>query len=198
MKLISVRELKDGLEGGMIEGGAFPSSDDKPMVITGFSTGYGGNSLAIGASAAEYAIAAGTAPAQINQQAAEKPPAKAKKGHSKATKKTKKAAKPEPKARPKKVPKQATKTATKTTTKTAAKGKQGGRKRKQRSGEEGEEAGGGASLALALPEALTVAAAKRLKVAELRAELGKRTLDCGGLKAVLFERLKVAIEAEEG
>ena len=45
------RKLKDGLEGGMIEGGAFPSSDDKPMVITGFSTGYGGNSLAIGASA---------------------------------------------------------------------------------------------------------------------------------------------------
>ena len=37
----------------------------------------------------------------------------------------------------------------------------------------------------------------KMKVAELRAELSARGLDSKGVKAVLFERLKDAIEAEQ-
>lgn len=53
VQLMSIRDFKSGVEGGCIE------DVRMSQPITKFSTGYGGNSLALTASAAEFAIASG-------------------------------------------------------------------------------------------------------------------------------------------
>ena len=176
--LMSVHDLKSALEGGMIEGDDI-SSQVEPMVITtGFSGGYGGNSLAIGASTSDYAIVAGTA--QVAKAGTSKVP---KRTSRKDSKKTKAAA-------PKK--------------KSASKSKERDMESKCRNKRTADDAN---LLTLQTATALgsntvesqvTIAEAKRMKVVELKAELTKRSLDCSGLKAVLFGRLKTAIEDECG
>ncbi|KAJ1424820.1 hypothetical protein B484DRAFT_398175 [Ochromonadaceae sp. CCMP2298] len=60
VQLMDIKDLKEGLEGGSLD-------TVKPMVITEFSGGYMGSStLALEATSAEYASAAGTGPAILN------------------------------------------------------------------------------------------------------------------------------------
>ncbi|KAJ1459581.1 hypothetical protein M885DRAFT_510713 [Pelagophyceae sp. CCMP2097] len=60
IQLINIKDLKEALEIGSLEGFA-----GKPLVIAGFSKGYRGNGLAAGMAPAALAIVAGTAPPAI-------------------------------------------------------------------------------------------------------------------------------------
>jgi len=62
-RLISLKDLADGLHGGCIED--LEQEEKAPMLIRNFSSGYRGNSLARQASHELLAIASGTSPAMI-------------------------------------------------------------------------------------------------------------------------------------